>query len=94
MVMFVEDEMLRRALAELSKWCAEWTVMVIVDDWRIMHMMKKGLKRSEQTIVMHEAAVQNVAEYKHLGCIINEHVENKVMVDLREKAGARSLCVW
>ena len=38
--------------------------------------------------------VQNVAEYRYLGWVINEHVESKVMVDSRARAGARALCAW
>ena len=38
--------------------------------------------------------MQNVAEYRYLGCVINEHVESKVMVDSRARAGARGLCAW
>ena len=29
-----------------------------------------------------------------LGCVINEHVESKVLVDSRGRAGARALCAW
>ena len=29
--------------------------------------------------------------YRYLGCVINEHVESKVMVDSRVRAGARAL---
>ena len=43
---------------------------------------------------MNGEAVQNVVEYKYLGCIINNHVESKVMVNSRAKVGARALCTW
>ena len=82
MVVLAEDkEMLRRAVAKLGEWCAEWSVKVNVEKCGIMHMMKKGVKRSEQKFVMNGEVVQNVVEYKYLGCIINEHVESKVMVN-------------
>ena len=38
-------------------------------------MRKKGVKRSQQKIVVNWEAVQNVVEYKYLGCIINEYAE-------------------
>ena len=38
--------------------------------------------------------MQNVAEYRYLGYVINGHVESKVMVDSRAAAGARALCAW
>ena len=91
MVVLAEDkEMLRRALAERGEWYAEWSVKVNVDKCGIMHMRKEGVKRSEQKFVMNGEIVQNVVEY--LGCIINEHVESKVMVDSRAKGGAMALC--
>ena len=59
-----------------------------VEKCGIMHMRKKGVKRSEQKFAMNGEVVQNVPEYKYLGCIINEHMESKVMIE----AGARALC--
>ena len=35
-----------------------------------------------------------VVEYWHLGCVINEHVESKVMVDSMARVGGRVLCAW
>ena len=43
---------------------------------------------------MNGEVIVNVAEYKYLGCIINQHVESRAMVDSRAKAGARALCAW
>ena len=74
MVMFAEDdEMMRRALEKLDEWCTEWAVRVNVDKCEIMHVRKKGVKRSQQKFVVNREAVQNVVEYKYLGCIINEY---------------------
>ena len=67
--------------AELGEWCAEWSVKVNVEKCGIMHMRKKGVKWSEQKFVMNGEVVQNVVEYKYLGCIIDEHVESKVMIN-------------
>ena len=38
--------------------------------------------------------IAHVVEYKYLGCIINQHVESRAIVDSRTKAGARALCAW
>ena len=77
MVMLVEDdEMMRRALIgklKLDERYTEWAVRVNVDKCRIMHVRKKGVKRSQQKFVVNREAVQNVVEYKYLGCIINEY---------------------
>ena len=54
-VMFAEDEeMLRRALVVLGKWCEEWSVKVNVDKCGVMHMRKKGVKRSGQKFDIYE----------------------------------------
>ena len=57
-------------------------------------MRKKWVKRMGQRFVISGELMQNVTEYKYLGCVINEHVESKVMVDSWGRAGARALCVW
>ena len=52
------------------------------------------MKRIGQRFVINGELVRNVAEYRYLGCVINEHVESKAMVDSRATAGARALCAW
>ena len=64
---------------------------VYVNKCGIMHVRKKGVKRMGQRFVISGELMQNVAEYRYLGCVINEHVESKVMVDSRVRAGARAL---
>ena len=61
-----------------------------------MHLRKKGVKRMGQRFVTSGEFVQNVAEYRYLGCVINEHVKSKVIVDSRARVGARALvlCAW
>ena len=53
---------------------------VNVDKCGIMH---KGVKRMGQRFAVSGELVQSVAEYRYLGCVINEHMESKVMVDSR-----------
>ena len=59
---------------------------VYVNKCGIMHVRKKGVKRMGQRFVISGELMQNVAEYRYLGCVINEHVESKVMVDSRVRA--------
>ena len=47
---------------------------------------KKGVKRLGHRFGMNGEVIANVAD-KYLGCIINQHVESRVMVDSRAKAG-------
>ena len=51
------------------------------------------MKRPQQKFVVNGEAIQNVVEYMYLKCIINEYAVCRVMVNCREKAGARALCV-
>ena len=65
MVMFAEDdEMMGRALKKLDEWCMEWAVRVNVDKCGIMHVRKKGVKRSQQKFVVNGGTARNVVEYK------------------------------
>ena len=51
-----------------------------------------GVKWSQQKFVVNGEAVQNVVEYKYLGCIINDYAECRVMVNYKANARARALC--
>ena len=59
--------------------------------WGNAHEKERG-EKDGQRFVRSGELVQNVAEYKYLGCVINEHVESKAMVDSRATAGAKALC--
>ena len=43
---------------------------------------------------MKSKEIEVVEEYKYLGCVINEHLESRRMVEERAKAGARALSEW
>ena len=43
------------------------------------------MKRPQQKFVVNGEAVQNVAEYEYLKCIINECAVCRVMVNYRER---------
>ena len=58
MVMLVE--MMRRALEKLDEWCTVWAIRVNVDKYGIMHVRKKGVKRSQQKFVVNEEVVNVV----------------------------------
>ena len=55
---------------------------------------EEGVKRSGQKFVMNGEDVQYVAEYKYLGCMLNEQMESRVMVEARARARARVMCAW
>ena len=53
-------------MTELGEWCAKCSVQVNIYKCEIMHMRKKGVKRSEQKFVVNGEAVHNVTEYRSL----------------------------
>ena len=47
-VIFAEDEeLMRRGLDILAEWCEEWLVKVNVEKCGVMHMRRKGVKRTD-----------------------------------------------
>ena len=61
--------------------------------WGNAYEKEKGKEYGQKFFISSEL-VQNVAEYRYLGSVINEHVENKVMIHSRATAGTRTLCAW
>ena len=47
-----------------------------------------------QRFVISGELIQNVAEHRYLGCMINEHVGSRVMAYSRARVGARALSAW
>ena len=48
-VIFAEDEeLMRRGLDILAEWCEEWSMKINVEKFRVMHMRRKGVKRSDE----------------------------------------------
>ena len=46
-VIFAE-ELMRRGLNILAEWCEEWSVKVNVEKCGVMHLRRKGVKRSDE----------------------------------------------
>ena len=68
----------------LSEWCKQWAVEINVDKCEVMHMRRRGVRTPGERIEV-------VEEYKYLGCVINEQLGSRRMVEERAKAGARTL---
>ena len=60
----------------------------------MMHVRKKGVKRTEVKFYVGGDEVKVVEEYKCLGCVINEHLQSARMAEERAKAGTRALGDW
>ena len=94
-VIFAEDEgLMRRGLDVLAEWCEEWSVKVNVEKCRVMHLRRKGVKRSDERFHVGGEEIKVMQEYKYLGCVIDEYLSNVRMVEERAKAGAMALSDW
>ena len=48
-VIFAEnEELMRRGLDVLAEWCTEWSVKINVEKCGVMHVRRKGVKRSDE----------------------------------------------
>ena len=94
-VILAEDERsMRRGLDTLAEWCSEWAVEINVEKCGVMHVRKKGVKRTEVKFYVGSDEVKVVEEYKYLGCVVNEHLQSARMAEERAKAGTRALGDW
>ena len=94
-VIFAEDEKsMRLGLDVLMGWCWEWSIEVNGENCGVMHMRRKGVKRTEEKFCVGEEEIAVVKEYKYLGCVVDEHGQCRSMVKERAKAEARALSDW
>ena len=94
-VLFADNEEgMRVSLEVLSGWCKQWSVEVNVEKCGVMHMRRRGVKRTGGKFYVESKEIEVVEEYKYLGCVINEHLGRRRMVEERAMAGARALSEW
>ena len=94
-VIFAEDEKsMRLGLDVLMVWCREWPVEVNGEKSGVMHMRRKGVKKTEEKFYVGEEEIAIAEEYKYLGCVVDEHGQCRRMVEERAKAGAVALSNW
>ena len=91
-VIFAKDEKSMRL--GLMGWCREWSVEVNGEKNGVMHMRRKGVKKTEEKFYVGEEVIAVVEEYKFLGCVVDEHRQCKKMVEEMAKAGAGALSNW
>ena len=88
-----DKEGLEKSLDVLAKWCEEWGVKINVGKSGIMHT-RKIVERCDVEYKVDGDAIPMVSSYKYLGCVIDEHLELKEMVEEKAAAGRRALSVW
>ena len=60
----------------------------------VMHVRRKGVKRTEEKFDVGGKEIAVVQEYMYLGSVVDEHLQGTTMVEERGKAGARALSDW
>ena len=88
------EEILRTGLRILKEWCNKWSVKINAEKCGILHTRKKGMKKSDDKFSIDEGAIEVMDHYKYLGCSLTEHLEYKLMLEERAKAGSRALAAW
>ena len=95
MILLAEnEEMLKDGLNVLEEWCRQWGVKVNVPKCAIMHFRRKGVTRARGVFKIEGEEIQLVTSYKYLGCVIDEYLQMKGMVEVRAKAGYKALGLW
>ena len=67
---------------------------VNVEKCGVMHLRRKGVKRSDERFHVGGEEIKVMEEYKYLGCVVDEYLSNVRMVEERAKAGAKALSDW
>ena len=67
---------------------------VNVEKCGVMHLRRKGVKRSDERFHVGGEEIKVMEEYKYLGCVVDEYLSNVRMVEERSKAGAKALSDW
>lgn len=69
-------------------------VKINVTKSAIMHIRKKSMARREISYEVGGQEIPMASSYKYLGCVIDEHLTLKDMVEDRAAAGKRALGSW
>ena len=59
-----------------------------------MHMRRRGVKRMGEKFYVVSKEIEVVKEYKYLGCVINEQLGSRRIIEKRAMAGVRALSKW
>ena len=60
----------------------------------MMHIRRRGIKRTVETFFVNDERIGVVEEYKYLGCMVNDRLNCARMAEERAKAGAKALSDW
>ena len=93
--MLAPDESgIKKTLEVLVEWCEGWGVKINVSKSGIMHVRQKRVARTDVQYVDDNEEIPKVEQYRYLGCVVDEHLELKNMVEVRAVAGKKALGAW
>ena len=94
-VILAEDrKLMRQGLEVLMEWRDEWSVELNGKKSAVMHMKRKGVKRTVERFYVGGKEIGVAEEYKYLGRVANEYLINVRMVEERGRAGVKALSDW
>ena len=89
-----DESGIKKSLDVLIEWCRDWGVKINVSKSGIMHVRQKRVARTDVQFVIDNEEIPMVEQYRYLGCVVDEHLELKSMVEERAIAGKRALGAW
>ena len=89
-----DESGIKKSLEVLVEWCEEWGVKINVSKSGVMHMKQKRVARTDVQYVIDNEEIPKVEQYRYLGCVVDEHLELKNMVEERAVAGKKALGAW
>ena len=84
-----DESGIKKSLEVLVEWCEEWGVKINVSKSGIMHVRQKRVARTDVQYVIDNEEIPMVEQYRYLGCVVDEHLELKNMVEERAVAGKK-----
>ena len=89
-----DESGIKKSLEVLVEWCEEWGVKINVSKSEIMHVRQKRVARTDVQYVIDNEEIPKVEQYRYLGCVVDEHLELKNMVEERAVASKKALGAW
>ena len=72
----------------------DWGIRINVAKCGIMHIRKKKVMRNEIRYMIDGEEIPIASCYKYLGCVVDEHLGLKEMVQDKVVAGKKALGAW
>ena len=75
----------------VSDWCKKWRLVVSKTKTKVVHFRKCRSRKSSFVFMLGDDVIDYVSDYKYLGFLMNEHLNNNSGVDVLSKSAGRAL---